>query len=187
MRQGGLRCILAIYTVSRDGKGEGRTGACRHHIGRWDGMEKQNTIVIAGVGKRGEAVVRGLIVARVVPTSRILVSDAIPARGKEIAAKHGVTSLETVAELARESDILVLAAKPKDMPSLVTGIAGHVKRDALVITLAAGVRTAFVEKALAGRGRVVRIMPNLACAVGEGATAIALGRSATEHDSLGDV
>src|SRR5947199_10753402 len=75
-------------------------------------------------------------------------------------------------------------SKPKDMPSLVTGIAGHVKRDALVITLAAGVRTAFVEKALAGRGRVVRIMPNLACAVGEGATAFALGRSATEHDAL---
>ena len=147
-------------------------------------MEKENTIGIAGVGKMGEALLRGLIVGRVVPASRILVSDAIPARAKEIAAKHGVTSLETVADLARESDILVLAAKPKDMPSLVTGIAGHVKRDALVITLAAGVRTAFVEKSLNGRGRVVRIMPNLACAVGEGATAFALGRSATEHDAL---
>src|SRR5207247_4129648 len=143
---------------------------------RRDGMEKQNTIGIAGVGKMGEALVRGLIVGRVVPTSRILVSDAIPARGKEIAAKHGVTSLETVADLARESDILVLAAKPKDMPSLVTGIAGHVKRAALVITLAAGVRAAFVEKALSGRGRVVRIMPNLACAVGRGATAFGWGR-----------
>ena len=149
-----------------------------------DAMEKQNTIGIAGVGKMGEALVRGLIVGRVVPVSRILVSDAIPARAKEIAAKHGVKALETVADLARESDILVLAAKPKDMPSLVAGIAGHVKRDALVITLAAGVRTAFVEKALAGRGRVVRTMPNLACAVGEGATAFALGRSATEHDAL---
>src|SRR2546425_589979 len=144
-------------------------------------METQNTIGIAGVGKMGEALVRGLIVGRVVPASRILVSDAIPARAKEIAAKHGVRSLETVADLARESDILVLAAKPKDMPSLVTGIAAHVKRDALVITLAAGVRTAFVEKSLNGRGRVVRIMPNLACAVGEGATAFALGMVATPN------
>src|SRR5206468_7173754 len=149
-----------------------------------DLMETQKTIGIAGVGKMGEALVRGLIMGRVVPASRILVSDAIPARAKEIAAKHGVTSLETVEDLARESDILVLAAKPKDMPALVTGIAGHVKRDALVITLAAGVRTAFVEKSLDERGRVVRIMPNLACAVGEGATAFALGRSATEHDAL---
>src|SRR2546426_9472934 len=70
------------------------------------------------------------------------------------------------------------------MPALVTGIASHVKRDALVITLAAGVRTAFVEKSLDERGRVVRIMPNLACAVGEGATAFALGGTATEHDAL---
>src|SRR3989454_4064054 len=145
---------------------------------------EQHTIGIAGVGKMGEALVRGLIVGRVVPASRILVSDAIPARAREIAAKHGVTSLDTVADLARDSDILVLAAKPKDMPALVKGIAGHVKRDALVITLAAGVRTAFVEKSLDGKGRVVRIMPNLACAVGEGATAFALGHSATEHDAL---
>src|SRR2546422_3179962 len=128
-------------------------------------METQNTIGIAGVGKMGEALVRGLIVGRVVPASRVLVSDAIPARAKEIAAKHGVTSLETVADLARESDILVLAAKPKDMPSLVAGIAAHVKRGALVITLAAGVRTAFVEKSLNGRGRGVGIMPNPRCAV----------------------
>src|SRR3989441_4834823 len=184
VRQGGLRCILAIYTVSRDGKGKGRTVACRARIARRNLMETQKTIGIAGVGKMGEALVRGLIVGRVVPPSRILVSDAIPARAREIAAKHGVAALETVADLARNSDILVLAAKPKDMPSLVTGIGVHVKRDALIITLAAGVRTAFVEKALAGRGRVVRIMPNLACALGEGATAFALGRSATEHDAL---
>src|SRR5947199_8823083 len=155
----------------------------RHRIAGGDHMEKQKTIGIAGLGKMGGALLRGLVVGRGVPASKILVSDAIPARAKEIAAKHGVTSLETVEDLARESDILVLAAKPKDMPALVTGIASHVKRDALVITLAAGVRTAFVEKSLSGRGRVVRIMPNLACAVGEGATAVALGRSATEQDA----
>src|SRR6266480_1141530 len=44
--------------------------------------------------------------------------------------------------------------------------------------------TAFVEKILAGRGRVARIMPNLPCAVGEGATAFALGKTATERDAL---
>jgi pyrroline-5-carboxylate reductase len=70
------------------------------------------------------------------------------------------------------------------MPSLAQAIARHLRRDALVVSLAAGVRTAFLEERLAGRGRVVRIMPNLACAVGEGATAFALGRSATEHDAL---
>ena len=147
-------------------------------------MDGQHIIGIAGVGKMGEALVRGLIVGRVVPPSRILVSDAIPPRAKEVAAKHGVGYAKSVEELAKGSAILVLAAKPKDMAVLINGIAGHVRRDALVITLAAGVRTVFVEKVLAGRGRVVRIMPNLACAVGEGATAFALGKTATDHDAL---
>ena len=147
-------------------------------------MDGQETIGIAGVGKMGEALVRGLLVGRVVPATRILVSDAVPSRAKEVAAKHGVGHTESIGELAAKSDLLFLAAKPKDMAALVEGIATHIKRDSLVITLAAGVRTAFVEKVLAGRGRVVRIMPNLPCAVGEGATAFALGKTATEHDAL---
>jgi len=147
-------------------------------------MDEGQIIGIAGVGKMGEALVRGLILGRVAPPARILVSDAIPPRAKEVAAKHGVGYSESVGELAKESGILFLAAKPKDMAALVGAIAHHVPRDALVITLAAGVRTAFIEKILEGRGRVVRIMPNLACAVGEGATAFALGQTATDHDAL---
>jgi len=147
-------------------------------------MDGNKTIGIAGVGKMGEAFVRGLLVGRVLPPTRILVSDAISLRAKEIAAKYGVGYVPTVAKLAERSDVLVLAAKPKDMPALVDAIAGHVKQDGLVITLAAGIRTAFVEKALAGRGHVVRMMPNLACAVGEGATAFALGKTATDREGL---
>src|SRR5881398_960101 len=148
------------------------------------GMNGQHTIGIAGVGKMGEALVRGLLVGHVFPPARIFVSDAIPPRAKEVSAKHGVGFSETVQDLAGRADILVLAAKPKDMASLLGAIGPRVKKDALVITLAAGVRTSFIEKGLARRGGVVRIMPNLACAVGEGATAFALGKTATEHDAL---
>jgi len=147
-------------------------------------MDGQHVIGIAGVGKMGEALVRGLIVGRVVPPSRILVSDAIPTRAKEVSAKHGVGFAESIAVLAQRADVLVLAAKPKDMAALVDAIGPHIRKDALVITLAAGIRTAFIERQLGGRGRVVRIMPNLACAVGEGATAFALGKTATEHDAV---
>lgn len=147
-------------------------------------MDEGQIIGIAGVGKMGEALVRGLILGRVAPPGRILVSDAIPPRAKEVAARHGVGYAESVGDLAKESGILFLAAKPKDMAALVGAITHHVRRDALVITLAAGVRTAFIEKILGGRGRVARIMPNLACAVGEGATAFALGQTATDHDAL---
>ncbi len=147
-------------------------------------MNGESAIGIVGVGKMGEALVRGLLVRRVVPPSRILVADAHPPRAKEVAARHDVVYVPTNAKLAERARVLILAAKPKDMPALVESLAGHVKRDSLVISLAAGVRTAFVEKALRGEGHVVRMMPNLACAVGEGATAFALGSSADEHDAV---
>lgn len=147
-------------------------------------MDGDKTIGIAGVGKMGEALVKGLLSRKVLPPSKILVSDAVGPRAKEIAAKYEVSYVPTTARLAERSDILVLAAKPKDMPALVDSIEGHVKKDALIITLAAGVRTAFIEKTLDGRGRVVRMMPNLACAVGEGATAFALGSTANAEDAL---
>ncbi len=147
-------------------------------------MDRQTTLGIAGVGKMGEALVRGLLTRRVLPPSHILVSDAVAARAKEIAAKYEVLYVPSTAKLAARSDVLVLAAKPKDMPGLVESIAGHVRDHALVITLAAGVRTAFVESILEKKGHVARMMPNLACGVGEGATAFALGSTATDADAL---
>lgn len=147
-------------------------------------MDGHKTIGIAGVGKMGEALVRGLLSRHVLPPSQILVSDAIAPRAKEIAATYDVVYVPGTAKLAERSDILILAAKPKDMSGLVESVAGHVKPDALVITLAAGVRTAYLEKKLAGRGHVVRMMPNLACGIGEGATAFALGATATDGDAI---
>src|SRR3989442_56516 len=90
-------------------------------------MDGQLIFGIAGVGKMGEALVRGLIVGRVVPPTRILVSDAIPPRAREVAARHGVAAAKSVEELAEHSDILVLAAKPKDMAALVKAIEGGVR------------------------------------------------------------
>src|SRR3989442_10858905 len=113
-------------------------------------MDGQLIFGIAGVGKMGEALVRGLLLGRVVPPTRILVSDAIPPRAWEVAARHGVAAAKSVEELAEHSDILVLAAKPKDMAAPVKAIASHVKQDALGISLAARMRTRLFERGLAG-------------------------------------
>ncbi len=147
-------------------------------------MDRQTTLGIAGVGKMGEALVKGLLTRRVLPPSHILVSDAVAARAKEIAAKYDVAYVPSTAKLAARSDVLVLATKPKDIAALLESIAGHVRDHALVVTLAAGVRTAFVESILGSSGHVVRMMPNLACGVGEGATAFALGATATDADAI---
>src|SRR5256885_9687231 len=108
-------------------------------------MDGQHVIGIAGVGKMGEALVRGLIVGRVVPPSRILVSDAIPTRAKEVSAKHGVGFAESIAVLAQRADVLVLAAKHKDMAALVDANCHHIRKETLVITLTEGYLFPFIQ------------------------------------------
>ena len=68
-------------------------------------MDGDRVIGIAGVGKMGEALVRGLVTGRVVPPSRVFVSDAVPSRAREIAAKYGVGHIETTSALAERSDV----------------------------------------------------------------------------------
>src|SRR5438046_7759640 len=80
----------AGHTCKTDGRGGGRS------------MDGQQTIGIAGVGKMGEALVRGLLVGRVVPAMRILVSDAVPSRAKEVAARHGVGHTDTIGQPAAD-------------------------------------------------------------------------------------
>lgn len=147
-------------------------------------MDEHETLGVAGVGKMGEALVKGLVFRRVLPPAAILVTDAIPSRAEAVAARYGVVCVPTSPELAERSEILVLASKPGDLLRLVDSVAPRTKRDAVVITLAAGIRTSVVESRLRGRGRVVRMMPNLACGVGEGATALALGATASEADGV---
>ena len=88
----------------------------------------------------------------------------------------------TNAEVVRESDVLVLGVKPQILDQVLRGISHDVSQDKLVISVAAGVPIAAIERRLTPPMRIVRAMPNTPATVGAGATAIALGEHATEAD-----
>src|ERR1700674_830011 len=134
-----------------------------------------------GVGNMGEALVKGLIASKAAEPSQILVSARRPERVRELVKLYGVRSA-TNAEVARDSDVLVLAVKPQILDAVLRGIAHEVARDRLVISVAAGVPIAAIERRLQPPMRIVRAMPNTPATVGAGATAIALGEHATDVD-----
>jgi pyrroline-5-carboxylate reductase len=134
-----------------------------------------------GVGNMGEALVKGLIASKAAEPSQILVSARRPERVRELVKLYGVRAA-TNAEVARDSDVLVLAVKPQILDAVLRGIAHEVARDRLVISVAAGVPIAAIERRLQPPMRIVRAMPNTPATVGAGATAIALGEHATEVD-----
>ncbi|MFH1202651.1 MAG: pyrroline-5-carboxylate reductase [Candidatus Omnitrophota bacterium] len=82
--------------------------------------------------------------------------------------------------LAEKSEILILAIKPRDFDSVLGEIKDRVK-DKLIISIAAGISTAYIEKLL-GKARVIRTMPNLPAKIGKGMICLCKGRYVLGND-----
>jgi pyrroline-5-carboxylate reductase len=85
-------------------------------------------------------------------------------------------------EVVKKSDIVIYAIKPQIMASVLKETADYLNMDKLVISIAAGVPLAAIESMLDKDLRLIRVMPNVAVAVREGATAVAAGGHADEGD-----
>jgi pyrroline-5-carboxylate reductase len=132
-------------------------------------------IAIIGVGKMGEALLSGLLRAGRSPEEVAAVERATE-RGEQIAARYGVPLL-SLTEAAKNAETLLIAVKPQDMGTTLAEISGVVSSGQLVISVAAGITTGFVERSLGEDSRipVVRVMPNTPALVGEGMSVISPG------------
>ena len=138
-------------------------------------------VAFLGGGKMGEALVSGLIRSGGRNSDEIMVTNRREERARELADKYGVAATLDNAEAVRWADVLVLMAKPQDMEILLSQIREHVTPRDLVITFAAGVRTAFVEKHLPDDVPVVRVMSNVPVMVDEAMSVISPGSHAGEE------
>jgi pyrroline-5-carboxylate reductase len=136
-------------------------------------------IAILGAGKMGEALISGLLRAGRSP-SDVLVVVRRGARADQLRETYGVAALPA-AEAAKSADTLVIAVKPQDMSTLLDEIAPHVPADRLVISVAAGIPTALIERRLAADVPVVRVMSNTPVHVDEAMSVISAGRHAGEE------
>jgi len=136
---------------------------------------------VIGAGNMAEAVLRGVIRANVLPHGAIVAADPAPERRQELTGELGITCQAENAAAAACPRVL-LAVKPQVMVKVLDDIAPHVREDATVISIAAGVSTDVIDAHLGGRGRIVRVMPNTPMLVGAGVSAIAPGPRAGDDD-----
>ncbi|MBB6175040.1 pyrroline-5-carboxylate reductase [Nocardiopsis mwathae] len=135
-------------------------------------------IAIIGAGKMGEALLAGLLGTGYDPADVLVVEPRAP-HAARLRQQYGV---ETVSprEAAQRAATLLLAIKPQDMVDLLDDLAPHLGGGRrLVISVAAGITTAVLEKHLSADVAVVRAMPNTPALVGKGMTAIAAGTHTT--------
>jgi pyrroline-5-carboxylate reductase len=145
-------------------------------------MPLGKTIAFLGAGNMAEALVKGLLRAGVASPQEILCTDRRAERGPELIQRYGVRFGQSNAAAAREAAIVLLSVKPQAMNKLLEEIAPALDASKLVISIAAGVPIAAIERKVGHGVRIVRTMPNTPALVGAGATALAAGEHATEAD-----
>ncbi len=145
---------------------------------------ENNTVGFIGAGNMASALIRGLLHGGAfLATSRVCVSATTRARLERLAGEYkGLVTTTSNAELCEFAEVIVLAVKPQIVDKVLAQIAPHIRPDALLISVAAGVSTAGIEAKLP-KTRVVRAMPNTAATVLAGATAICGG----SHVQPGDI
>lgn len=124
-------------------------------------------IGIIGGGFMGEAFLRGILRANLAQPADIAVAELAESRRTAL-SEHGVRLSNDAQSVAIGADLVLLAVKPTTIERVAEEIRGALSPEAVVISIAAGVRLADVQRATVHRS-VVRVMPNLPVAIGSGA------------------
>jgi pyrroline-5-carboxylate reductase len=136
------------------------------------------TTAIFGAGVMGETLLSGLIRAGR-DVADLTITEKRTDHAARLNEKYGVSVLDNAAA-AESADVLVLVVKPQDMHGLLAEIRDHVVPGNLVVSLAAGITTEFLESRLPEGSSVVRVMPNTPALVDQGMAAISPGQHCTE-------
>ena len=141
-------------------------------------------ICFLGAGNIAEAIISGIINSDKSIRKNIIATDIRKERLTYISNKFGIKVTTDNINAVRESDIIVIAVKPQQIKNLLEEISGKIKSSQLVISVAAGITTKYIESFL-GKVPVIRTMPNTPVLVQEGMIAYCKGKYAKkEHENL---
>jgi pyrroline-5-carboxylate reductase len=137
------------------------------------------TVAIFGAGVMGETLLSGLLRAGRGP-DELVITERRAERAAELEERYGVRALENTAA-AESAETLVLVVKPQDMAALLHEIGPYVAPGNLVVSLAAGITTTFLESHLPKGRAVVRVMPNTPALVDQGMAAVSAGAHCSDE------
>ncbi|MHB8416724.1 MAG: pyrroline-5-carboxylate reductase [Myxococcales bacterium] len=137
---------------------------------------------IVGCGNMGEALVKGLIGSGLAEAAGIWASAPSQERLDELSSRYGIRVTRDNRAVTKAADVVIFAVKPQILDGVLEQCAPEMSADKVVISLAAGVPIAAIERRLRPPARVVRAMPNVAALVGASATGLAAAPHATADD-----
>jgi len=145
------------------------------------GMENKK-IGFIGTGKMGEALIKGILHARLVPSKNIYAGDMDTVKLQALENELKINACRDNCDAVVNSDVVIVAVKPQIVTIVLNEIKSSIKNQ-LIISIAAGVTIDTYEKNLPAGTKVIRVMPNIAATVKEAASAISTGSAASKEDT----
>jgi pyrroline-5-carboxylate reductase len=144
-------------------------------------MVDERRIAILGAGRIGEALIRGLLSSGWRDAADIRASTRREARVAELRERHGIEATRSNAEAAAGAALVVIAVKPQDLDTLLGEIGPLIRPEQTVLSVAAAIPTAAIERHLDPGVPVVRAMPNTPATVHQGIAGVCAGAHAQEE------
>ena len=133
-----------------------------------------------GAGVMGTALIKSLLSIGI-KANQICISEKVAEKSKELNRTLGISE-KSIAEIASQCDPIFLAVKPQDLADLLTQLSKSLPEKTLLLSIAAGKTTSFIEAGIGKANPVIRIMPNTPAQVGKGVSAISGGKYAKADD-----
>ncbi len=144
-------------------------------------------IGFVGFGHLAQVIFQAIDQAKLIPRSQIAFVRRDPAKMNENQKAFGITAT-SLEHLVRESDVILICIRPNQANFVLQDLARLGVKDKMVISVLAGVKLAFYQKYLGSHAQVLRVMPNIASAVGEGMSVFTFGpQSSMEFRSLANL
>lgn len=144
-----------------------------------NGINSNESVAVLGAGKMGSSLLAVIAKNSHFVDVRATVKHAH--RAAIVSKQLGIKVTTDNSEAVRGAAVVLLCVKPLYVQSVLQEIRSALREDVLLISIASAVSTQTIESVLGRRLAVVRAMPNTACRIGQGMTALCSGRFASEE------
>jgi pyrroline-5-carboxylate reductase len=138
-------------------------------------------LAVLGSGKLGGILLRAYLRQGLFKPENVTATVKHPEKAAKLAKEMSISVATENRAAVRGADIVLLGVKPQVIGEVLQEISGELNPEALVISVAASVPTAYIEQRLGAKTAVVRVMPNTCSTVNCGMAGICRGASATDR------
>lgn len=145
-------------------------------------VNMNKTIGFIGCGNMARAMIGGIVKSNLVSSEKIIASNPSDNSLNKVKEEYNILVTQDNVEVAKASDIIILAIKPDKYFEIIDEIKPYLRKDVVIVTIAAGITLESMSNAMGHDAKVVRTMPNTPALVSEGMSALCANKNITKEE-----